>query len=153
MARLTLKQRDWGKVPAPVVEGDTIVLGLHFPNRDDVAVYGSDGRFMAEYMEIDEGRGELPTDSSIFLALGWEITPEDGAMVMLVAHENFAEGQRGIVIENMPLCYYANPGFTPSIQITNRTGAPWPLEEGEPLIRAMVMKPTPLTLTIEERNP
>lgn len=42
-------------------------------------------------------------------------------------------------------------GFTPSIQITNRTGAPWPLEEGELLIRAMVVKPTPLTLTIEEK--
>lgn len=151
MARMTFK-RDHRDVPDLVIEQETVVLGLYF-GLHDVSTYDLSGNYTGEALETYRSPAELPAGCSVYLPLGWEITPEDGAMVMLVAHENFAETQNGIIIENMPLCYYAKPGSAPRIQITNRTGADWPLVEGEPLLRAMVIKPNPLTVTIEESKP
>ena len=151
MARLKFK-REHRDVPDITMEQDTAVLGLYF-GRHDIAIHGPDGGFIAEYLEIDGSRADVPPGCSVYLPLGWEITPEEGSMVMLVAHEDWAETQSGIIIENMPLCFYAKPGHSPRILITNRTGSEWPLEEGEPLLRAMVIKPNPLTVTIEETKP
>ena len=103
MARLKFK-REHRDVPDITMEQDTAVLGLYF-GRHDIAIHGPDGGFIAEYLEIDGSRADVPPGCSVYLPLGWEITPEEGSMVMLVAHEDWAETQSGIIIENMPLCF------------------------------------------------
>ncbi|WZX10270.1 hypothetical protein AVP3_0057 [Aeromonas phage AVP3] len=154
MAHLTIKRpdrmRDRTVLPPPVVEQDSVVFGAFFGDCD-IYAYSRDGRSDGEPLRCeDDGRLLVPEGCSLHLQLGWELVPEDGAVVMLVAHESLSEMQVGLLLDNLPLVYYARKGFEPYLILTNRTGSDWYIAEGEPLVRALIMKPNPLTVTIQE---
>jgi len=156
MAHLTIKRPDRMRertvLPPPVVEQDSVVFGAFFgDSNSDLYSYSRDGRCDGDYLELeDDGRLLVPEGDSLHLHLGWELVPEDGAVVMLVAHESLSEMQVGLLLDNLPLVYYARKGFEPYLILTNRTGSDWYIAEGEPLVRALIMKPNPLTVTIQE---